>query len=37
MCSSDLTKDNVIHIIAGALYDYTHELQSLKVSSRDFH
>ena len=31
------SKDNVIHIIAGALYDYTHELQSLKVSSRDFH
>ena len=24
------TKDNVIHIIAGALYDYTHELQTLR-------
>ena len=31
------TRDNVIHIIAGGLYDYTHELQSLQVSSRDFH
>jgi error-prone DNA polymerase len=31
------TKDNVTHIIAGALYDYTHELQSLQVTSRDFH
>jgi error-prone DNA polymerase len=31
------TRDNVIHIIAGALYDYTHELQTLRVSSRDFH
>ncbi|MCP5130363.1 MAG: error-prone DNA polymerase [Pseudomonadales bacterium] len=31
------TRDNVIHIIAGALYDYTHELQTLNVSSRDFH
>lgn len=31
------TRDNVIHIIAGALYDYTHELQNLRVSSRDFH
>jgi len=29
-------KDNVIHIIAGALYDYTHELQALQVTSRDF-
>jgi error-prone DNA polymerase len=31
------TKDNVTHIIAGALYDYSHELQSLRVASRDFH
>jgi error-prone DNA polymerase len=31
------TKDNVTHIIAGALYDYTHELQALQVKSRDFH
>jgi error-prone DNA polymerase len=31
------TKDNVTHIIAGALYDYTHELQALQVTSRDFH
>ena len=31
------TRDNVIHIIAGALYDYTHELQALQVTSRDFH
>ena len=31
------TKNNVIHIIAGALYDYTHELQALQVNSRDFH
>jgi error-prone DNA polymerase len=31
------TRDNVIHIIAGALYDYTHELQALQVASRDFH
>jgi error-prone DNA polymerase len=30
-------RDNVIHIIAGALYDYTHELQALQVASRDFH
>ena len=30
-------KNNVIHIIAGALYDYTHELQALQVTSRDFH
>jgi len=29
-------KDNVIHIIAGALYDYSHELQALQVTSRDF-
>lgn len=31
------TKDNVIHIIAGALVDYTSELQTLSVQSRDFH
>ena len=31
------TKNNVIHIIAGGLFDYTHELQALRVSSRDFH
>jgi error-prone DNA polymerase len=31
------TKDNVIHVIAGALHDYTHELQALQVKSRDFH
>jgi len=31
------TRDNVIHIIAGALYDYTHELQALQVASRNFH
>ena len=31
------TKDNVIHIIAGALIDYTSELQTLPVQSRDFH
>ena len=31
------SKDNVIHIIAGALYDYTSELESLAVKSRDFH
>jgi len=31
------TRDNVIHIIAGALYDYTSELESLRVNSRDFH
>ena len=31
------TKDNVTHVIAGALYDYTHELQALQVASRDFH
>ena len=30
------TRDNVIHIIAGALFDYTHELQALQVTSRDF-
>jgi error-prone DNA polymerase len=31
------TKDNVIHIIAGALFDYTSELQTLPVKSRNFH
>jgi error-prone DNA polymerase len=31
------TKDKVTHIIAGALYNYTHELQALQVQSRDFH
>lgn len=31
------SKDNVIHVIAGALYDYTHELNQLHVKSRDFH
>jgi error-prone DNA polymerase len=31
------TKDNVTHIIAGSLYNYTHELQALQVQSRDFH
>ena len=30
------TKQNVTHVIAGALYDYTSELDSLRVSSRDF-
>jgi error-prone DNA polymerase len=30
-------KDNVIHVIAGALYDYTHELQDIQVKSHDFH
>jgi len=31
------TRDNVIHIIAGALYDYTDELRALQVASRNFH
>jgi error-prone DNA polymerase len=31
------SKDNVIHVIAGALYDYTFELNQLRVQSRDFH
>jgi error-prone DNA polymerase len=30
------TKDNVIHVVAGGLYDYSHELESLLVKSRDF-
>ena len=31
------TRDNVIHIIAGALYDYSESLKALHVKSRDFH
>jgi error-prone DNA polymerase len=31
------TKDNVTHVIAGALFDYTEALQALPVKSRDFH
>ena len=31
------TEDNVIHVIAGALYDYTSELAELPVQSHDFH
>jgi error-prone DNA polymerase len=31
------TKDNVIHVIAGALYDYSHELDNLSVRSHDFY
>jgi error-prone DNA polymerase len=31
------TRDNVIHIIAGALYDYSDHLRELHVRSRDFH
>jgi len=31
------TKDNVIHVIAGALYDYTSALENLNVTSRNFH
>ena len=30
------TKDNVIHVIAGALYDYSHELANLSTQSHDF-
>jgi len=30
-------RDNVIHIIAGALHDYSAELQQLQITSRDFH
>jgi len=30
-------KDDVIHVIAGGLYDHTHELDQLRVRSRDFH
>jgi len=31
------TKDDVIHVIAGGLYDYSHELEALLVKSRNFH
>ena len=31
------TKDNVTHVIAGALYDYSHELDNLSVRSHDFY
>ena len=31
------TKDNVTHVIAGALYDYSHELDNLSVQSHDFY
>ncbi|RLQ20453.1 DNA polymerase III subunit alpha [Seongchinamella sediminis] len=31
------TKDNVTHVIAGALYDYSSELEQLRLKSRDFH
>ncbi len=31
------TKDGVIHVIAGGLYDYSHELEALLVKSRNFH
>ena len=31
------TKDNVIHVIAGALYDYSHVLDNLPVQSHDFY
>jgi len=30
-------RDNVIHIIAGALFDYSEHLQELQLQSRDFH
>jgi error-prone DNA polymerase len=30
------TKQGVTHIIAGALYDYTGELDTLRLNSRDF-
>ena len=30
-------RDNVIHIIAGALYDYSEHLKDLHIRSRDFH
>jgi error-prone DNA polymerase len=30
-------KDNVIHIIAGALHDYSSELEQLRIQSHDFH
>jgi error-prone DNA polymerase len=31
------TRDKVTHIIAGKLEDYTHELESLRLKSRNFH
>ena len=31
------TKSNVTHVIAGAIFDYTQELQDLQVQSHDFH
>ena len=31
------TRDNAIHIIAGALYDYSSQLKALQLKSRDFH
>ena len=31
------TKDKVTHVIAGKLEDYTHELESLRLKSRNFH
>lgn len=30
-------KDNVIHVVAGALFDYTEALEGLSVQSHDFH
>ena len=30
-------KDNVIHVIAGALYEYSSALADLRVQSHDFH
>ena len=31
------TKDNVTHVIAGALYDYSHVLDNLHIQSHDFY
>ncbi len=31
------TRDNVTHVIAGALFDYTSELESLRLKPRNFH
>ena len=31
------TRDNVTHVIAGAIHDYTHALDQLRMRSRDFH
>ncbi len=31
------SRDNVIHVIAGALYDYSDHLRDLHIKSRDFH